>query len=332
MLLARSDHLDPFRNLAIEEYLMDAVSGEGDAAYALGDRHGLALLLWQSGNAVIIGKNQNPWRECNLRRLAEEKGVLARRLSGGGAVFHDEGNLNYAFILPRARYDSCRQLCVVIKALASLGIHAQVSGKNSLAVDGLKVSGNAFCFRRASAMHHGTLLVSTDLARMDRYLCRAPLTLRTRAISSVPARVTNLSTVAPGVTVESVGRALVEAAQAEYGEDAREMSVMSMDAGRVGGLTEKYASWPWRFGMTPEFEMDVTGEVFDETVTLRVDVRDGAIASVSVLIGVLPRQVLSALTGSPLHCAEIRRRLQSLLDQPEAIALSQLLCEAGRSG
>ena len=331
MLLVRSDSLDPFRNLAIEEYLLDAAGGEGDASFAPGGRHSLVLFLWRSANAVIIGKNQNPWRECNFRWLDEEKGVLARRLSGGGAVFHDAGNLNYAFILPRTTYDSCRQLCVVMQALERLGIRAQVAGKNSLAVAGLKISGNAFCFHRTSAMHHGTLLVATDLGRMERFLRRPPLTLRTRAISSVPARVTNLSAVSPSLTVETVGSALADAAQKEYAKELREVSVTAMDAGRLGSLAEKYASWAWRFGMTPEFEMDVTGEVLDETVTLRVGVKDGLIAEISVLIGVLPRPVVSALVGARLECSEIRHRLQAVLDVSESVALSQLLCEAGRT-
>ena len=332
MLLARSDSLDPFRNLAMEEYLLDAMGGEGDVSFALGERHGFILFLWRSANAVIIGKNQNPWRECNLRRLDEEKAALARRLSGGGAVFHDAGNLNYAFILPRAQYDSCRQLCVVIKAMEQLGIHAQVAGKNSLAVGGLKVSGNAFSFRRTSAMHHGTLLVSTDLERMDRFLRVSPSTLRTRAIASVPASVTNLSAVVPSLTVDVVGDALAMAARHEYGEELREVSLMSADAARIKQLTEKYASWSWRFGLTPDFEMDVTGEALDETVTLRVNVKDGLIAEISALIGVLPRPVLSTLIGSQLECGEIRRRLQAVLDAPEATSLSQLLCEAGGLG
>ena len=331
MLLVRSESLDPFRNLAIEEYLLDAAGGEGDASFALGGRHSLVLFLWRSANAVVIGKNQNPWRECNLRRLDEEKGALARRLSGGGAVFHDAGNLNYAFVVPRAAYDSCRQLCVVMQALGRLGIRAQVAGKSSLAVGGLKISGNAFCFRRTSAMHHGTVLVSTDLDRMERLLRRPPLTLRTRAISSVPARVTNLSSTMPSLTVESVGDALAGAVREEYAEDLREVGVTSMDAALLASLAMKYASWPWRFGMTPEFEMDVTGEVLDETVTLRVGVKDGLIAEISALIGVLPRTVLTALKGAQLECGEIRRRLQAVLDVSESTALAQLLCEAGRT-
>ena len=124
---------DPHENLAVEKVLMDAMQ-PGEAM----------LYLWQNLNTVVIGKNQNAWLECRTSLLEEEGGKLARRLSGGGAVFHDLGNLNFTFLMCAEDYDLDKQVAVIQKACAFAGIHAEKSGRNDLLADGRKFSGNAF--------------------------------------------------------------------------------------------------------------------------------------------------------------------------------------------
>lgn len=157
-LIYKSDSLDPWYNLAVEEILLDTV------------RDGFILYLWQNRDTVVIGKNQNPWKECRVRMLEKDGGYLARRLSGGGAVFHDLGNLNFTFLMNRSDYDLEKQVNVILTAVRSLGIPAEKNGRNDLVINGRKFSGNAFCFRKNSAYHHGTILVSSSLEKMTKYL------------------------------------------------------------------------------------------------------------------------------------------------------------------
>ena len=182
MLIVESASMDVYRNLAVEEYLMDHA-----------DDHDSILFLWQSDCAVVMGKNQNPWKECRLDLMEAESVSLARRISGGGTVYHDAGNLNYCVIVNRAVYKEQQAYEMVFDALRPFGIEAGRTGKSNLSVDGLKFSGNAFCFRKGRAMHHGTLLLHTDLERLERYLGSMLDGIETHAIASVPAAVTNLN-------------------------------------------------------------------------------------------------------------------------------------------
>ncbi|UKI19042.1 MAG: hypothetical protein L6V89_08115 [Oscillospiraceae bacterium] len=128
------------------------------------------LYLWQNRNTVVIGRNQNPWRECNMEAIRRDGVTLVRRSSGGGAVFHDDGNLNFTFIAPKELYNLEKQLSVVLRALESFGLHAEFSGRNDILLDGRKFSGNAFSHSHGISMQHGTLLIKTDMTRLAKYL------------------------------------------------------------------------------------------------------------------------------------------------------------------
>jgi len=181
MLIFQSNSFDIYHNLALEEYLMNEVSERGSI-----------LFLWQSNCAVVLGKNQNPWLECRLDRMRAEEIPLARRISGGGTVYHDAGNLNYCVITDRTAYREEQAFEMVLQALETLDIHAEKTGKSNLSVAGKKFSGTAFCFRRGCALHHGTLLLETNLEKLHRYLGSDLLGIETHAIRSIPAQVINL--------------------------------------------------------------------------------------------------------------------------------------------
>lgn len=246
MLVVRTENLDPWRNLALEELCLDRV-GQG----------GRILFLWQSADTVVIGKNQNPWLECSLTAMEKGGAKLARRLSGGGAVFHDAGNLNYAFLMPRREYKDRTIFNIVIKALKRFGVQAGLMGKSSLAVNGRKISGNAFCYRRENVLHHGTLLLSTDLEKMGRYLASTHRQIRSRAISSNPAPVANLQEMASAITVPQMAVVLAETAAAEWGQQIMWGGEEMFDPKVLEPVQKKYASWEWLFGMTPQFEVEM---------------------------------------------------------------------------
>jgi lipoate-protein ligase A len=260
--IIRTSSKDPWWNLAVEEYLL----GRAEPDQCI-------LYLWQNENTVVIGRNQNPWRECRTDLLESNGGKLARRLSGGGAVYHDSGNLNYTFVAGRNAYDTERHLKVILSAVRSLGIEAEKSGRNDLTASGRKFSGNAFCIRKQSAYQHGTILVSTDLENMSKYLQVSEEKMRSKGVKSVKSRVVNLSELRPGLSVDDTADALIKSFRKEYGSAAdieksvgkgskdRKDSKDSKDRESREALEElycKYSSWAWRYGEAPGF--DVTFE------------------------------------------------------------------------
>ncbi len=233
-----------YQNLATDEWLLDHV-GEED----------LILHLYQNENAVIIGKNQNPWLECNLAKMQEEGVQLVRRVSGGGAVYHDLGNLNFSFIAGPARYDLDRQLNLILTALKKLGVDCSFSGRNDLVWQEKKFSGTAYATRHGKKQHHGTLLISSDLSRLSRYLTVDPKKIRSKGISSVRARVCNLNESLPDLQVSTLRNALIQEFETEYG--AAETYVFTdREREEIAAYETKHRSDSWRLGETPKFDLE----------------------------------------------------------------------------
>lgn len=267
MLVLRTTAREVWRNLAVEEAL---VRESANLAQPL-------LFFWQSENAVVIGKNQNPWREADIPAMRDEGCALARRISGGGAVYHDLGNLNYTFVMDRGLYRGDRVFGVVVGALRDLGFDTSRMGKTSIGVGGRKVSGNAFCYKRGAALHHGTVLVSSDRERMNRYLRGRASRVRSRAIASEPAETVNLRELNPATGTRDVETALIKRAVAEWGGVSEERD----DAWLGTLVTEedvaRMASWDWLYGHTPPFELDIEREICGKHVWMSARVTDGVI-------------------------------------------------------
>lgn len=227
---------DPYRNLAIEEQLLDQC-GEGPVLY-----------LWQNERTVVIGRNQEARRECRAELLEAEGGRLARRLSGGGAVYHDLRNLNFSFLARRADYDVPKQLKVVCRAVESFGLRAVFSGRNDLEIDGRKFSGSAFFERGDKCCHHGTVMIDVDRAALDRYLTVPESKLAGKGITSVQSRVTNLRELLPDVTVEKVKAALLAAFEQVYGEKARQLDLSVLDGDRLAAGEARFRDREWIYG------------------------------------------------------------------------------------
>ena len=175
---------NPHLNLAVESSLLND-----------GDDDTVTMFLWKNQQTVVYGYNQNPFTECNVELLLSEGGYAARRRTGGGAVYHDLGNLNFSFVAHKDNYDIRKQLKVIQTALGHLGLETEISGRNDLTFDGRKFSGNAFGFYKERRLHHGTILIKTDTERLAKYLKVNPAKLQKHGVKSVASRIINLSEV-----------------------------------------------------------------------------------------------------------------------------------------
>ena len=312
---------DPFENLAREQVLLE--NGPAD---------GVILYLWQNQNTVVIGRNQNAYKECRTSLLEEEGGKLARRLSGGGAVFHDLGNLNFTFLLPREDFDVRRQLEVICTACRELGIPAEISGRNDLQAAGQKFSGNAFYKSGDRAYHHGTLLLDVDMSKLGRYLSPPKAKLQAKGVDSVRARVTNLRAFVPRLTVAEMKEHLVRAAQQVYGLPAQSFELTPELEQKTAELTASYASREWRFGANVPATFCCQQTFPWGTVSLELLVEKGIIAHAGVFTDAmeweLSEQLRQALEGRAFSLAAMQEGLLSINIQSDIREdISRMLAE-----
>ena len=300
-----SGSFDPFLNLAMEQHLLETVNS------------GCCLLyLWQNENTVVIGKNQNPWAECRVSLLEAEGGHLARRLSGGGAVFHDLGNLNFTFLIPTKDYDLSKQQRVLLAACRSFGIPGSLSGRNDLTADGRKFSGNAFYHNGPRSYHHGTLLVDVDGEKLSRYLTPSKAKLETKGVASVQSRVVNLIELCPSLTIDALKKALVAAFEQVYGRKSIPRTLTEAEERRVAELREQYASWAWRFGQRLPFTCRVEGRFAWGGVEVQLQVNEGVIQRATVysdaMDAAFPPALEQALTGCAFHREALLEKLRHM--------------------
>ena len=284
-LILMGDSDNAWHNLAVEALLFETL-GRSDRV----------LYLWQNRNTVVIGRHQNAWKECRVKQLEDEGGRLARRSSGGGAVFHDMGNLNFSFVQPREAYDVRRQLEVVRRAVARFGIQARFTGRNDLVLEGsgAKFSGNAFRFSGTTALHHGTVMVNVDMDRLGRYLAPDDGKLRAKGIDSVRARVANLADINPDIAIPALTKALQAAFADEYGP-AGALPVAALNGNRLKALEAEYASWDFRLGKALPFDATLQRRFDWGGVTLELGLKEGVVASARVYSDAMDEAMVSAL-------------------------------------
>lgn len=262
-----SRSVNPYENLAIEKFLLDAV-----------EKNSCILYLWQNKNTVVIGKNQNPWLECNCT-LLEEKGVkIARRLSGGGAVYHDLGNLNFTFIAPTENYNLDKQMQVIKTACKLCGIPAEISGRNDITVNGRKFSGNAFYNSKGKAYHHGTLLINADIDVMNTLLTPPKAKLEAKGVKSVKSRVANLSEFDTSLTCEKMVKIMLESFEKVY--EMKPSEYILEKTPELYSLAEKYANWDYIYGSTFPFTVSIEHKFNWGNVNILLQVEKGTITGV----------------------------------------------------
>ena len=301
---------DPYRNIAIEEWLVRHVPEDA-----------VTLFLWQNEKTVVIGRNQNAWRECNIVRLEADGGHLARRLSGGGAVYHNLGNLNFTFCAPRALYDVARQVSVIAKAAAHFGISVEKTGRNDIMADGRKFSGNAFYKTADCAYHHGTILIAEDMGNMVKYLDTAGSKLAAKSVASVPARVVNLAELSPAITVSSFARAMQEAFSEIYGLPAEMISDDAIDWETVETRRAFFDSFDWKYGVKQSFTDEHEGKFPWGFLRIYISAENGIIRKATVDSDALAANLIAAipqaLEGTPYLSADIQKVIRNISCEDE---------------
>lgn len=290
-----------FENLALEDWIHDHVDL----------RNRSMLLLWRNSPAVVIGRHQNPWQECNLPLMRRLGIPLARRRSGGGTVFHDLGNINMTFFTSKKKYDRHRNLTVVTNALKQLRPNLDVNATDrfDIVLNGrYKISGTAAKLGRSAAYHHCTLLCSVDPSILSSVLkSNNSEVLKSNATPSVPSPVKNLSDVDPSLETDTVMDAIASQYNKEFGFDSPVITVDPTHDSLMPGvhkMTQDLLTWEWVYGKTPKFSVRTSLEVDGVLVKLKMDVKSGTVerCDIGIPVGWLPLEIVnefsSALNGS----------------------------------
>lgn len=281
----------PYRNLAIEEFLTTHVqAGE------------IIVYLWQNENTVVIGRNQNAWQECRVEQLQQDDGYLVRRLSGGGAVYHDLGNLNFTFCVRKADYDIAKQLDVILTAVKLLGINAEKTGRNDITIDGKKFSGNAFYQTGKCCYHHGTILLDVDTEKMSKYLNVDMAKLQSKGVTSVKSRVTNIKNYYPNITVELMVDKLKQAAQQVYNLKAQVIADEALHNAEIDKLEEKFANWQWILGRKIKFTNQIKQRFVWGNIDLHLIVNGGKIEQCEIYSDALDQDFILNLKQNLINC------------------------------
>lgn len=261
---------DPHFNLAMEEYLLTSCKPEEEY-----------FLLWQNSPSIIIGKHQNTLEEVNARYVEENDIHVVRRMSGGGAVYHDLGNLNYSFIIGNGQQDifDFKKFALPIAELLQLhGVDAEVSGRNDMTIAGKKFSGNAQFMRNRNLLHHGTLLFDSDLSRLEAALNVSGDKIVSKGIKSVRSRVTNIREhLAEPMDIDEFWQKLA-AHIASRNDRWEPASLSEEDLDAINRLAdEKYRQWEWKYGTSPSFNFKNSKRFEGGKLEVLLDVRDGLI-------------------------------------------------------
>ena len=278
---------DPAYNLAFEEYVQTH------------RRNGNYLILWQNRNAVIIGRNQNAKEEINAAFVKAHDIKVIRRNTGGGAVYHDMGNLNYSFITDAgdiAQRTSQLFTAPVVGALRALGMDAQASGRNDILISGRKVSGTAQHIIQGRILHHGTLLFESNPEMIAGALNPDPTKFQSKSVKSVRSRVGNIRSLLPSdMTLEAFWEYLKSALSAD---GIIPTSLTDDELAEIRKLkAEKYDTWDWNFGRSPKFQRKAKNRYSGGALEINLSVADGYIQdilSVGDFLGLTPIEPLEA--------------------------------------
>ncbi len=296
---------NPYENLATEKYLFD--NAQKDC---------LVLYLWQNKNTVVIGKNQNPWKECLCEELKNDGGYLARRLSGGGAVYHDLGNLNFTFISHSENQDISRNFEIIKLACEFAGIKAEISGRNDVLAGGKKFSGNAFYNSNGKSYHHGTILISADMEKIKKYLTPSREKLVSKGVKSVNSRTVNLNSYNADLTPQKMADLLIKSAEQVLNLNAEKIEIS--DIKTIKETTDFFGGWDFIYGNTIPFTCEVSARFDWGEFQLLLNIKNGKISDAQFFTDSLDwkisEKINSCLIGCLFNANEINKKLNLALN------------------
>lgn len=307
-----SDSLLASENLAYEEYLVHNTAEDE-----------MVLFLYQNAHTIVMGRHQNPWKEIKVKDFIHSGGHLIRRLSGGGTVYHDQGNLNFSLISSERYFDEKRNYDLVLKALKKLEIDAVFSGRNDLTVSGAKFSGSAFYQERETICHHGTLLVDTDLTTLGNYLTPAKLKIRSKGVDSVRARVMNLSDLVEDVRVGQIKEALISAFTETCSGGLLVQKCLEIE--KLAAFKDKYESDTWVYGASPDFDMNLSDRFAWGIIDLSIVVKEGRVKQIQAFTDAMDAQYFKvfneAFKNVHLPLSELKAHLGQFSHLNESLTL-----------
>lgn len=293
---------DAYTNIATDTWLLNNLNTK-EPVFA----------LWQNNNAIIVGQNQNTFGEVNQDFVDEHQIEVVRRVTGGGAVYHDLGNLNFTLFVPiesAANVDFKKFSEPVLRALHTLGIDAEASGRNDLLVNGKKISGVAQRYAKGYLMHHGTLLFDSNVDTMVRSLNVADEKFISKAAKSVRSRVGMIKDVAPkGLTLQDFWDA-VQYELTDHGKD-QEIVLTPQQKQEIIQLTaDKFSTWDWNYGRSPEFNFKNHAKYDGGIIDVQVQAEGGTIRDINFtgdFLGLREwREIKDQFIGLPFETAEIK--------------------------
>jgi lipoate---protein ligase len=269
MHIAHRLSTDPFENIAAEEYFVRNTEQD-------------LCMIWSNQPSVIIGKHQNAYAEINYPFVRDHHIPVIRRISGGGAVYHDEGNLNFTFIRQTGggnQVEFGRFTRVIIGYIQTLGIEVSTNSRNSLFAGGKKFSGHAEHLFHGRILHHGTLLFDTDLSVLEKSLQPAA-EFKSKAMPSVRSEVVNLSSLLPGMTKEQFTQRFLDYLYANA-SDPKAFTISDQATAEIRKLAgSKYRSWEWNFGYSPAYEFRLSLPDSGSGQPITVEVKNGIISGI----------------------------------------------------
>ena len=289
-----SETFDPWFNIATEDWIFRDMDPDVQT-----------LFLWRNDKTVVIGRFQNPWSECNTQKMDEDGIKLARRQSGGGAVFHDLGNTNFTFLSSKASYDKNVNNKIITNALKSFDLEAFASGRNDILVntpDGeKKISGSAFKETKDRSFHHGTLLINADMTKLGLYLNPNVKKLQSKGITSVRARVINLKDLNPEINHENLCAKIIQEFFEHYQTTAPIEILDHEYLKNIPVLSEhfiKMSDWNWRFGEAPQFNHQMSERFHWGLIEVHLDVHKAFVEKTQIFSDSLHPEMIEQLMAS----------------------------------